>query len=57
MAGLYSSSLTSADTTITIYKGGVDDSANWTIKATPSNGITGTWDGEHKKIYCYRNYC
>ena len=44
--GLYSSSLTGADTTITIYKGGVDDSANWTIKATPSNGITGTWDEE-----------
>lgn len=47
--GLYSSSLTGADTTITIYKGGVDDSANWTIKATPSNGITGTWDGDTRK--------
>lgn len=40
---LYSSSLTGADTTITIYKGGTNDTANWTITPTPSSGITGTW--------------
>lgn len=46
---LYSSSLTGADTTITIYKGGVNDTANWTITPTPSNGITGTWSGDTYK--------
>lgn len=46
---LYSSSLTGADTTLTIYKGGTDDTANWTIKATPSSGITGTWSADTYK--------
>lgn len=46
---LYSSSLTGADTTITIYKGGVNDTANWTITVTPSSGITGTWSEDTYK--------
>ena len=46
---LYSSSLTGADTTLTIYKGGTDDTANWTITATPSSGVTGTWDSKTYK--------
>lgn len=41
---LYSTSLNGCDTTITIYKGGTDDTASWSITATPSTGVTGTYD-------------
>lgn len=41
---LYSTSLNGCDSKITVYKGGNDDTANWTITATPSSGITGTYD-------------
>lgn len=34
--------LTGASTTISILVGGVDDSANWTVAATPSSGVTGS---------------
>lgn len=47
---LYSSSLNGCDTTITIYKGGTDDTANWTITATPGTGVTGT-QSKDKKSY------
>lgn len=40
---LYETSLNGCTTTITIYKGGLDDSENWSILATPSSGVTGTY--------------
>lgn len=46
---LYGTSLTGCDTTLTIYKGGTNDTANWTITATPSSGVTGTWDSKTYK--------
>lgn len=48
---LYPTSLTGCDTTVTILKGATDDTANWTITATPSSGITGTYD---KDAYNYK---
>ena len=47
---LYSTSLNGCTTTITIYKGSSDDTANWKITATPSNGVTGTYDST-KRTY------
>lgn len=41
---LYPTSLTGCDTTVTIYKGGKDDTANWGITATPSTGVSGTYN-------------
>lgn len=38
------SSYQACDTTVTIYKGGIDDTENWSIEAKPSTGVTGTWD-------------
>lgn len=46
---LFESSLNGCDTTITIYKGGEDDSSNWSITATPSTGVTGTYDSDTRK--------
>lgn len=43
---LYSSSLNGCDTVITILKGGNADTSNWNITATPSSGITGTFDNK-----------
>ena len=43
---LYSTSLTGCDTTVTILKGATNDTANWTITATPSSGITGTYTSD-----------
>lgn len=40
---LFETSLNGCDTTLTIYKGGENDTANWTIVATPSEGITGSY--------------
>lgn len=34
--------LTGCVTTLSIFLGGVDDSTNWTVAATPSSGVTGT---------------
>lgn len=36
---------TDCSTTMSIYKGGIDDSANWTVSASPSAGITGSLSG------------
>lgn len=47
---LYSTSLNGCDTKITVYKGGTDDSANWSIVATASDGITGNYDSK-TRIY------
>lgn len=41
---LYDSSLNGCDTAITLYQGGEDDTENWSISATPSSGVTGTYD-------------
>lgn len=41
---LYDSSLNGCDTTIAMYKGGETDTANWSITATPSTGVTGMYD-------------
>lgn len=35
-----------AVTTIAIYRGAIDDSANWAVSASPSAGVTGTLDGK-----------
>ena len=48
---LYGTSLNGCDTKITIYKGGDDDTTNWTITASPSSGVTGTYDS---KTYTYK---
>lgn len=48
---LYSTSLTGCTTTIQILKGATDDTANWNITATPSAGVTGTYD---KETYTYK---
>ena len=37
--------LTNASTTMAVYLGAKDDSANWTFTATPSSGVTGTLSG------------
>ena len=47
---LYSTSLKGCDTKISIYKGGTDDTKNWGIVVTPSEGITGTYD---EKTFTY----
>ena len=41
-----SANLTGAATTISIFIGTTDDSANWTVAATPSSGVTGTLSGK-----------
>ena len=46
---LYSTSLNGCDTTISILKGSANDTGNWTITATPSSGITGTYDAKTYK--------
>lgn len=46
---LYETSLTGCDTVITVYKGGTDDSANWTIIPTTSAGVSGTFDKNTRK--------
>lgn len=51
---LYSTSLNGCDTKITIYKGGTDDSGNWGIVATASDGITGTYDSKNR-VYTVTN--
>ena len=51
---LYSTSLNGCDTKITIYKGGTDDSKNWGIVATASDGITGTYDSKIR-VYTVTN--
>lgn len=38
------SSYQACDTTVTVYKGGIDDTENWSIEANPSTGVKGTWD-------------
>lgn len=43
---LYGSSLNGCSTKITIYEGGNDITGNWTIVATPSTGVAGTYDEE-----------
>lgn len=48
---LYSTSLTDCSTTISIYNGTQNDTSNWTITATPSSGVTGTYDS---KTYTYK---
>lgn len=47
---LYEGSLNGCTTKITIYEGGNDDSENWSINATPSSGVTGSYD-EESRIY------
>lgn len=37
---------TGCETTMSIYKMGVDDSANWTVAANPSSGVTGSLSGK-----------
>lgn len=37
---------TGAVSTMTIYNGATDDSANWTVKAAPSSGVTGSLAGK-----------
>lgn len=46
---LYETSLNGCDTVISILKGGDDDTANWTITATPSTGVSGTYDTKGHK--------
>ncbi len=46
---LYSTSLNGCDTTISILKGSANDTGNWTVTATPSSGITGTYDAKTYK--------
>ena len=41
---LYSTSLNGCTTTITILKGGKDDTENWNITATPCSGVVGSYD-------------
>jgi hypothetical protein len=41
-SGIY----TSCASTMTIYKGATDDSANWTVAATPASGVTGSLSGK-----------
>lgn len=48
---LYPSSLTGCETTISILKGATEDRQNWTIVATPSSGIQGTYTEE---TYTYK---
>ena len=38
-------SFTEAKTTLTVYKGGVDDTANWTLSYTNGTGISGSLSG------------
>lgn len=51
---LYSTSLNGCDTKITIYKGGTDDTERWGIVATPSAGVTGSYD-ETTHVYTVTN--
>ena len=44
---LYESSLNGCTSTITVYHGGEDDTENWTITATPSAGVTGTYNSSN----------
>ena len=37
---------TNASTTVTVYEGQVDESANWSVTASPSTGITGSLVGK-----------
>lgn len=37
-----------AVTTIKVYNGGNDDTSSWTITATPSSGVTGSWNSSTK---------
>ena len=46
---LYETSLNGCDTVISILKGADDDTVNWNITATPSVGITGTYDSKGHK--------
>jgi len=42
---------TTATTTMMVYNGATDDSANWTYTAVASSGITGAFDGTTKNMY------
>lgn len=47
---LYSTSLNGCTTTIQVLKGATDDTSNWNITATPSAGVSGTFN---TKTYTY----
>lgn len=47
-------SYTSAVTTMTVYVGATDDTANWTYGASPSN-VTGAFSGTNHNIYSVTN--
>lgn len=42
---------TTATTTMMVYNGATDDSANWSYTAVASSGITGAFDGTTKNMY------
>lgn len=46
---LKTGALAGCDSTISIFKGGNDDTANWNTTATPSSGVTGTYDKDAHK--------
>ena len=46
---LYETSLNGCTTTITVYEGANDDTENWTITATPSTGVAGTYNDSTKE--------
>lgn len=46
---LYDTSLNGCDTVISILKGADNDTSNWTITATPSTGVSGTYDSKGHK--------
>ncbi|AGR46594.1 tail protein [Bacillus phage Basilisk] len=48
-------SFTTATTTMMIYDGATDDSANWTYTAVASSGVTGAFDTTNKNMYKVSN--
>lgn len=51
---LYDTSLNGANTKFTVLKGGNDDTANWTVSTSTSEGVTGKYDSS-TRIYTITN--